>query len=126
VRCYFMRRGHIGAVEVVTDASDEAAIKQSETLFEQRKKDDFTGFEVWDCARFVHRHPPPAAKYTETVSGMTWNNPRASYAKYKEAQRVLEEARQIRSEARALPQGDIRDRLEAAADKLEAFRGPYD
>ena len=63
MRCYFMRDGHIDAVELVTDASDEAAIKQAETLFEERKKNGFTGFEVWDCARFVRGHPEPPPKY---------------------------------------------------------------
>jgi hypothetical protein len=57
-----MRDGHIGAVELVTDASNEAAIKEAETLFEERKKSGFTGFEVWDCARFVHRHLEPLPK----------------------------------------------------------------
>jgi hypothetical protein len=61
VRCYFMRNGHIGAVEVLTDASDEVAIKKAEALFEKRSK-DFEGFEVWDRARFVYRHPLPLPK----------------------------------------------------------------
>lgn len=56
MRCYFMRNGHIGAVELLTDSSDAAAIEQAQALFEQRK-DKFAGFEVWDRARFVHRYP---------------------------------------------------------------------
>lgn len=62
MRCYFMRDGHFGAVEVLPDASDAEAIQQAETLFEERKKDGFTGFEVWDCARLVRRHPEPVSK----------------------------------------------------------------
>lgn len=65
MRCYFMRDGHIRAVEILTDASDAAAIAQAEALFEQRK-DEFAGFEVWDTARFVHRYPPMPPKYTIT------------------------------------------------------------
>lgn len=57
MRCYFMRDGHIGAVEMLTDASDAAAIAQAQALFE-RCKDKFVGFEVWDRARFVYRYPP--------------------------------------------------------------------
>jgi|SRR5690348_16398739 len=57
VRCYFMRNGHIGAVELLTDESDAAAIAQAQTLFEERKH-KYVGFEVWDRARFVHRFPP--------------------------------------------------------------------
>lgn len=56
MRCYFMRDGHIGAVELLTDASDVAAIAQAQALFEERKN-KFAGFEVWDRARFVHRYP---------------------------------------------------------------------
>jgi len=63
VRCYFLRRGHIGSVEILTDVSDEAAIKQANALFEKRKK-EFEGFEVWDRARFVHCYPPLPPKYT--------------------------------------------------------------
>ena len=57
MRCYFMQDGHIGAVELLTDTSDAAAIAQAQALFEERK-DKFAGFEVWDRARFVHRYPP--------------------------------------------------------------------
>lgn len=57
MRCYFMRDGHIGAVEMLTGTSDAAAIAQAQALFEQCK-DKFAGFEVWDRARFVHRYPP--------------------------------------------------------------------
>jgi len=56
VRVYFLRNGRIGTVELLTDASDEAAIRQAHALFELRKN-EFESFEVWDQARFVHRHP---------------------------------------------------------------------
>ncbi|MDE1903843.1 MAG: hypothetical protein KGI46_08305 [Alphaproteobacteria bacterium] len=56
MRCYFLRDGHIGAVELLTDVSDEAAIKEAEALFKERQ-DKYAGYEVWDRARFVHRFP---------------------------------------------------------------------
>jgi len=56
MRCYFLWHGHIGGVEVLEVTSDEEAIKQAEALFEKRKK-EFEGFEVWDCARFLYRYP---------------------------------------------------------------------
>jgi len=56
MRGYFLQNGRIGAVELLTDASDEAAIRQAHALFEQRKS-EFESFEVWDSVRFVHRHP---------------------------------------------------------------------
>jgi len=61
MRCYFMRNGHIGAVELLTDVSDAAAIAQATALFEERKH-KFVGFEVWGRARFVHRFPPDGKK----------------------------------------------------------------
>lgn len=61
MRCYLLRSGHIAAVEVLKDGSDETVIDQARTLFENSER-DYEGFEVWDCARFVYRHPelPPA------------------------------------------------------------------
>lgn len=57
MRGYFLHNGRISAVELLTDASDEAAVRQAHALFEKRK-DEFESFEVWDQTRFVHRHPP--------------------------------------------------------------------
>ncbi len=56
MRCYLLDRGHIRAVELVTAASDEAAIMEARALFEQHK-DKFTGFEIWDRGRFVYQYP---------------------------------------------------------------------
>jgi len=59
MRGYFFRNGHIHAVELLTDASDDAAIQQARELFEKRRgKDEFESFEVWDRARFGHRYRP--------------------------------------------------------------------
>ena len=62
MRCHLMRSGQIAAVEVLTNASDNAAIVQAEALFAKRK-DAFMGFEVWDRTRLVHRHPVALPKY---------------------------------------------------------------
>jgi hypothetical protein len=70
VRCYFMRDGHIAAVDLVPDTSDAAAIEQAQERF-TRRQDKFTGFEVWDRARVVHRQPPPAPKYAVDSNSST-------------------------------------------------------
>lgn len=54
MRCYFLREGHIRAVEELTDASDAQAVAQGLALFKERQ-DKYTGFEVWDRTRFVYR-----------------------------------------------------------------------
>lgn len=56
MRCYFLRDGRICAVELLSDISDEAAVRQARDLFDQRKN-DAEAFEIWDRARFVYRHP---------------------------------------------------------------------
>jgi hypothetical protein len=55
MHCYFIRHGDIAEVGVLTASSDEDAIKQSVALFCKRPL-GYTGFEVWDSGRFVHRH----------------------------------------------------------------------
>ena len=57
MRCYFMRDGHIAAVEVLTaGVSDAEAIEISRALFHEREASGFyDGFEVWDQARHVYR-----------------------------------------------------------------------
>jgi len=61
MRCYLFRRGHIAAVEMLKDGSDETIVGEARALFDKRER-DYEGFEVWDCARFVYRYPelPPA------------------------------------------------------------------
>lgn len=57
MRCYFLRDGRIGSTEMVTEASDEAAIEQGHALLKSRhSKSD--GFEIWDYSRFVYRYLP--------------------------------------------------------------------
>jgi hypothetical protein len=64
VRCYFLRDGRVGGVAHLTKTSDNVAIEQARILFEKHK-DRCSGFEVWDRARLVYRHPigpkPPAS-----------------------------------------------------------------
>jgi predicted protein tyrosine phosphatase len=60
MRCYFMRNGHIAAVEVLTvGISDTDAVETGKALFREREAANrYEGFEVWDRARRIHCHPP--------------------------------------------------------------------
>jgi hypothetical protein len=60
MRCYFMRNGHIQAVEEFFGLSEEEATVKAHALFSERKH-PFEGFELWDHARFLTRHPGPGA-----------------------------------------------------------------
>jgi len=57
MRCYFMRDGHIGAVEVLAAGNDDQAIAAAKALFDGQYAKSFEGFEIWDRSRFVHRYP---------------------------------------------------------------------
>jgi hypothetical protein len=57
MRCYFMRGGHIAAVEILDVKSDEEAVEKCAALFEERKS-RFEGFEVWDRTRKIAEGPP--------------------------------------------------------------------
>jgi hypothetical protein len=58
MRCYFMRGGHIEAVEELPGLSDDEAIVRAHALFAERKH-VFHGFELWDRTRVIIRHPKP-------------------------------------------------------------------
>jgi hypothetical protein len=60
MRCYFMRGGRIEAVEELAGLSDEQAIAKAHALFSERKH-KFEGFELWNRATVIIRHPEPAA-----------------------------------------------------------------
>ena len=61
MRCYFMRGGHIVAVEELFGLSEEEATAKAHALFSERKH-LFEGFELWDHARFLEQaHPGPGA-----------------------------------------------------------------
>ena len=57
MRCYFMRKGHIAAVEFLTSGSDEALIQQGKQKFLEQSDRYFDGFEVWDGKRRLHVYP---------------------------------------------------------------------
>jgi hypothetical protein len=56
MRCYFLKNDVIRAIEVVRCASDESAIEHALLRFDMRKE-EFTGFELWEGNRLVHQHP---------------------------------------------------------------------
>ena len=59
MRCYFLKGGHITAVEFLNEGDDEARIRQATRLFEEKgKAAGAQGFEVWDGPRFIFRFPP--------------------------------------------------------------------
>ena len=53
-----MRGGHIVGVELLIAESDSHAIELSKSFFDARAEQNLDGFEIWDKARVVHRHPP--------------------------------------------------------------------
>lgn len=58
MRCYFMRDGHIAAVELLKALTDEDRIAEARELFNANGKPrGADGFEVWDGPRFVYRFP---------------------------------------------------------------------
>jgi hypothetical protein len=61
MRCYFMKDGHIQAVEELPDLWDDQVIEKSHRLFEAKPKGQFDGFEVWDRTRMVFQYPKPFA-----------------------------------------------------------------
>jgi hypothetical protein len=59
MRCYFLKKGHITAVEVLKQDDDPGLIGQSRKLFaELGPPNGLDGFEIWDGSRFVFRFPP--------------------------------------------------------------------
>jgi hypothetical protein len=56
MRCYFLRGGHIVAVEELTGLSDEDAIVKAQVLFSESEI-PVEAFEVWDQTRVIIRHP---------------------------------------------------------------------
>jgi hypothetical protein len=51
MRCYFMRQGHIAAVEFLSATDDLGRIEEARQLFESNgQKFQADGFEVWDGA----------------------------------------------------------------------------
>ena len=53
-----MKRGHIAAVEYLTETTDHARIARGLELFEAKGlPHGADGFEVWDGPRFIYRWP---------------------------------------------------------------------
>jgi hypothetical protein len=59
MRCYLMRNGHIASVRELPGLGDQEAVDFASRLF-GKSTDGFDGFEVWDRARMIIQHPPPA------------------------------------------------------------------
>jgi hypothetical protein len=60
MRCYFMRDGHIAAVELFDGKpDDDTDTDLARGLFNVRSKEHFDGFEIWDGKRVVFRYPRP-------------------------------------------------------------------
>jgi hypothetical protein len=58
MRCFFIRGGHIAAVELLPDLTDEEAVKQCREMFEARRADkEYDGFEVWNLSRRIAQFP---------------------------------------------------------------------
>jgi hypothetical protein len=58
MRCYFMKEGHIVAVQLLEPDDDEGHIRQAKELFDTKGKQlDAEGFEVWVGPRFLFRFP---------------------------------------------------------------------
>jgi hypothetical protein len=56
MRCFFMKKGRICAVEFLEGSDDEGRIAEAMELFKSRGLAiGAEGFEVWDQARFVYR-----------------------------------------------------------------------
>lgn len=58
MRCYFLKDGHIAAVEQLDPGSDADLIRKAGELFKIKGEPRGAhGFEVWDHSRFVYRYP---------------------------------------------------------------------
>jgi len=74
MRCYFMRKGHIAAVELLENVADDSeAIKRGGALFLDRIHQGFEGFEIWERDRVVFRYPEE-----ESQAGPTSRNTKSS------------------------------------------------
>ena len=68
MRCYFLRGGHIVAVEELTGLSDEDAIAKAQVLFSESEI-PVGAFEVWDQTGVIIRHPPIAQEVAQAGGG---------------------------------------------------------
>ena len=58
MRCYFLKGGHIAAVEQLEQASDQECIAYCQKLFDLNGKPrGADAYEIWDGPRFICRYP---------------------------------------------------------------------
>lgn len=58
MRCYFLKDGHIVAVELLTSLTEGTQIAEARDLFETKgRARGAKGFEVWDSGRLAYRFP---------------------------------------------------------------------
>ena len=69
MRCYFLRGGHIVAVEELTGLSDEDAIAKAQVLVSESEI-PVGAFEVWDLTRVIITHPPIAQEAARAGGGL--------------------------------------------------------
>lgn len=69
MRCYFLRGGHIVAVEELTGLSDNEVIVKAQVLFSESEV-RVGAFEVWDQTRVIVRHPPIAHEPARAGGGV--------------------------------------------------------
>ena len=70
MRCYFMRRRHIVAVELLDGLSDSEACEKALVLFDART-DGIEGFELWDRDRVIMRYSPQSTTTTASQNPET-------------------------------------------------------
>jgi hypothetical protein len=59
MRCFFMKDGHITAVQLLNSDTDDGLVEQATKAFYAKGgRGAADGFEVWDGPRFVSRFPP--------------------------------------------------------------------
>ncbi len=68
MRCYFLRGGHIVAVEELTGLSDKEVVAKAQALFSESEV-PVGAFEVWDQTRVIARHPPIAQEPARAGGG---------------------------------------------------------
>jgi hypothetical protein len=66
---FFMRGGHVTAVELLPGLNDVEAVAKSHELFGARKREaGYEGFEVWQEARMVTQHPAASIVDGEVIA----------------------------------------------------------
>ena len=70
MRCYFLRGGHIVAVEELPGFSDAEAVEKASWLFAARRRMyDLDRLEVWKRTQFIFQYPDPVGRANHMGSG---------------------------------------------------------